>query len=53
MLTLQHQEEALSWAYVQAVAAQAGVSLMQPNYDYGIDGTLLSQLESGQWPSCK
>ena len=38
MLTEQHTAEALSRAYVQAVAGKAGVNLSFPLHDYGIDG---------------
>jgi hypothetical protein len=40
MLTVQHQQEALSRAYIQAVAARCGVSSSIPTPDYGIDLTL-------------
>ena len=41
MLTTQHIQEGLSRAYVQAVAAKAGVnlSLGTHGHDYGVDGT--------------
>lgn len=38
MLTIQHTEEALSLAFVQAVAAMVGVSVGKPDeHDYGFD----------------
>lgn len=37
MLTKPHRQEALCRAYVQAVAAQAGLSYSVPTPDYGID----------------
>lgn len=39
MLTSQHIEEALSLAYVQAIAGRAGVNLSTRRHDYGIDGS--------------
>lgn len=39
MLPQQTIEEQLSLAHVQAIAAQAGVSMSYFNLDYGIDGT--------------
>ena len=39
MLTEQHIAEDLSRAYVQAVAAKAGVNLSTRVHDYGVDGT--------------
>jgi hypothetical protein len=39
MLTNQHIEEGLSRAYVQIIAARAGISIGSPHLDYGIDGT--------------
>ncbi len=41
MITTQHIEEDLSRAYVQAIAARAGVNLAlrDRSHDYGIDGT--------------
>jgi hypothetical protein len=36
-LTRSHRQEALSRAYVRAVAAQAGVTCGEPENDYGID----------------
>jgi len=38
MLSIQHIEESLSRAYVQAVAGRAGVIISRPEYDYGVDG---------------
>lgn len=40
MLIQSHQQEALSRAYVQAIAARAGMSFSLPSNDYGIDLTL-------------
>jgi Domain of unknown function (DUF4365) len=40
MLTPAHRQEALSRAYIQAIAAQAGLSFSLPSNDYGIDLTL-------------
>lgn len=40
MMTREHRQEALSLAYVQAIAAHAGVTLARPGHDYGIDLTL-------------
>ncbi len=39
MLTDQHIAEALSRAYVQAIAARAGLNLAIREFDYGIDGS--------------
>lgn len=39
MISRQHIEEGLSRAYVQAVAARAGVNIAIPSFDYGVDGT--------------
>ncbi len=40
MMTREHRQEALCRAYVQAVAAQAGVTSSNPVPDYGIDLSL-------------
>ena len=40
MLTRNHRQEALSRAYVQAIAAYCGMSVSVPYPDYGIDMTL-------------
>src|SRR4051812_7641718 len=40
MLTRAHRQEALSRAYVRAIAAQAGVGVSEPESDYGIDISL-------------
>lgn len=40
MLTRSHRQEALSRAYVRAVAAQAGLGVTEPESDYGIDMSL-------------
>jgi hypothetical protein len=37
MMTREHRQEALSRAYVRAVAAQAGLIVSEPENDYGID----------------
>lgn len=37
MMTREHRQEALCRAYVQAVAALAGVGSSKPEPDYGID----------------
>lgn len=39
-ITEQHQQEALSQAYVRAVIAKAGFNFGKSDYDYGIDGTI-------------
>ena len=39
MITTQHIQEGLSRAYVQAVAARAGLNIGSPQLDYGVDGT--------------
>jgi hypothetical protein len=40
LLTRSHRKEALSRAYVRAIAAQAGLTVSEPETDYGIDMTL-------------
>lgn len=40
MMTREHRQEALCRAYVQAVAALAGVGISRPEPDYGIDLSL-------------
>ena len=40
MITEQHQEEALSAAYISACAAKAGCNMAFSQHDYGVDGTL-------------
>jgi len=40
MITRNHRQESLSRAYVQAVAARAGVVCSVPELDYGVDLTL-------------
>lgn len=40
MLTKKHRQEALSRAYVQAIAARCGLNHSLPTLDYGIDLTL-------------
>jgi hypothetical protein len=37
MMTREHRQEALSRAYVRAVAAQVGLIVSEPDNDYGID----------------
>ncbi|AWV14786.1 hypothetical protein A3862_04125 [Methylobacterium sp. XJLW] len=40
MITLEHAQEAISLAYVHALAGAAGLNLAPPTtFDYGIDGT--------------
>ena len=39
MITEEHTKESLCLAYVEAVAAKAGVNLASRRHDYGIDGT--------------
>lgn len=39
MLTNQHIAEALSRAYVRAIAGRAGLNLAIREYDYGVDGS--------------
>lgn len=39
--TEEHTKETLSRAYICAVAGMAGVSIGQPDYDYGVDGSLI------------
>lgn len=39
-ITIQHQKEALSQAYVRAVIAKAGFNFGKTEFDYGIDGTI-------------
>src|SRR5262249_51799245 len=46
MMTRGHRQEALSRAYVQAVAAKAGVSCSRPDPDYGTD-LCLREVEEG------
>jgi hypothetical protein len=45
--TTQHQQEDLSRAYVQAVAAMCGLTYSTDNHDYGIDLTLKSIIRKG------
>jgi len=40
MITVQHSEEFLSIAAMNAIAAMAGVELEFSTHDYGIDGTI-------------
>lgn len=47
MMTRAHRQEALCRAYVQAVAAQAGLLYSRPDPDYGIDLSLRA-VEIGQ-----
>jgi hypothetical protein len=39
-MTRNHQQEALTRVYIQAVAARCGMSVSYRDYDYGIDVTL-------------
>jgi hypothetical protein len=48
MLTRNHRQEALCRAYVQAVAARAGVATSVPFPDYGVDLSLRSIRQGGQ-----
>ena len=47
MITTAHRMESLSRAYLQAVAAQAGLNYSLHQYDYGIDITLREVEELG------
>jgi Domain of unknown function (DUF4365) len=49
LLTRNHRQEALSRAYVQAIAARCGMSVSLPNPDYGIDLTLNDIEDFGGW----
>ena len=51
MLTKNHRQEALSRAYVQAVAGQAGLICSKPDPDYGIDLSLrlVMMRENRRW----
>jgi hypothetical protein len=40
MITIQHIEEGLSRAYVDAVVSRAGMTVSIPTRDYGIDGSI-------------
>jgi Domain of unknown function (DUF4365) len=48
VLTTQHRQEALSRAYVQAIAGACGMGYSLPNPDYGIDLTLEDIIIRGQ-----
>ncbi len=48
MLTRNHRQEGLARAYVQAIAAQAGMSSSVASPDYGIDLSLLDIVKVGQ-----
>jgi hypothetical protein len=37
VITREHRQEALSRAYVRAIAAQTGLAVSEPDTDYGID----------------
>lgn len=39
LITVRHQKEALSQAYICAVIAKAGFNFGKTDFDYGIDGT--------------
>jgi hypothetical protein len=47
VLTVPHRQEGLSRAYIQAVAAQCGLSYSVPSPDYGIDLSLHDIAEVG------
>ncbi len=47
MLTRNHRQEALCRAYVQAVAALAGVATSVPTPDYGVDQSLRAIVQRG------
>ncbi|WP_082671777.1 DUF4365 domain-containing protein [Bittarella massiliensis (ex Durand et al. 2017)] len=46
-ITIQHQKEALSQAYVRAVIAKAGFNFGKSEFDYGIDGTIKDVINRG------
>lgn len=46
MMTSQHRQEALSLAYVTAVAGRAGVTFSLPSHDYGTDLWLHQVIET-------
>lgn len=48
MITKNHRQEALSRAYVQAVAGRCGLSCSFRDFDYGIDITLHDLWEVGE-----
>jgi hypothetical protein len=48
MMTRNHRQEALCQAYVQAVAALAGVATSRPVPDYGVDLSLRNVEQRGQ-----
>src|SRR5258708_3664985 len=48
VLTRNHRQEALSRAYIQAVAARCGMSCSFRDFDYGIDVTLHEIVQRGQ-----
>ena len=49
MMIYQHIEEWLSRAYVMTIAARAGVNILHPLQDYGVDGTFSKiQLQKGK-----
>ncbi len=48
MITEQHTQEQLSRAYLQAIAAQAGLSLSRPDPDYGVDGSFHLVVQQGK-----
>jgi Domain of unknown function (DUF4365) len=49
MITTAHRMESLSRAYLQAVAAQAGLNYSVHAYDYGIDITLREVERAGEY----
>lgn len=48
MLTKNHRQESLSRAYIQAIAARAGMSCSFRDFDYGIDVTVHGILQQGR-----
>ncbi len=48
MLTRNHRQEALSKAYVHAIAAKCGLSCWFPDFDYGIDVSLRTVKQQGE-----
>lgn len=41
-MTEEHIKEMISTAYVEAIAADAGIDIFKPLFDYGVDGTFKS-----------
>jgi uncharacterized protein DUF4365 len=48
LLSSPHRQEALSRAYIQAVAARCGMSSSTHDFDYGLDVTLHELTQQGQ-----